>query len=278
MHTMTLRTLPIAFLVLVLAAGCKSGDSGDDDDSPQGGMETGAGGMESGAGGMEPGAGGMEPGAGGMESGAGGMESGAGGMESGAGGMESGAGGMESGAGGMEPMPFMADCSMPNQMCYTPRAAASGDPRLMIQVVDITRNVIQLVNRSNEPIDLEGWVAVQNQATTPLASTEIGAINAVDLEFGTMASEGAIPVGGEPVEMVDELALYATADTSEAANLRVYLAWGAAPESEAAEHAAQLGLWPAGQYAGICGDNVGLLAVGDVHAPGGYRSVPANCF
>ena len=275
MHTMTLRTLPIAFLAFALVTGCNSSDSGDDDDSSQGGMEAGAGGSGTpGAGG----AGGMETGAGGMETGAGGMETGAGGMETGAGGMEAGAGGMEAGAGGMEPMPFMADCSMPNQMCYTPRAAASGTPRMMIQVVDVPRNIIQVVNRSNDPIDMDGWVAVQKQATTPLMGMVVEPFATLDLEFGTMASEGATAVGGESVEMVDELALYEAADTNEAANLRVYLAWGDATESQAAEHAAQLGLWPAGEYAGICGENVGLLAVGDVHAPAGYRSVPAECF
>ena len=223
-------------------------------------------------------AGGEMAAAGGEMAAAGGEMAAAGGEMAG-GGME--ASGGEMGGGGAEP-PFVADCSMPNMMCYTPRASPADNPRMMIQLVNVPSNVIELVNRTNEEINMDGWVMVQGATTTPLPTAAdaftVGSIGTLRLEFGTMSGDDGTPVGGDALELAGELAIYADADTTQAENLRVYLAWGAASESDAAAHAAAQGLWPAGEYAGICGGNVGLVGVGNVSNSTGYRSIPANCF
>jgi len=185
--------------------------------------------------------------------------------------------GGEMGAGGAEP-PFMADCSMPNMMCYTPRASPGGNPRLMIQVVNVPASTVELVNRTNEDINLNGWVIVQGDtATALLANDDAFVVGALDTLVLAMGVAGSVE-GADTLEMAGELALYSEGSAEQPANLRAYLAWGAASPSEAAVQAAALGLWPAGEYAGICGDNIGLVGVGDVSGPNGYRSVPANCF
>ena len=290
---MTGQRLFFLLLTALLIFGC--GDDGDDSTDGTGGEASAGGAMTGGemTGGAMPGGaipggamtGGAMPGgemAGGTMTGgemAGGAMPG-GAMPGGAmpgGTMAGGAmAGGEMAAGGEMP-PFMADCSMPNMMCYTPRASPGNNPRLMVQVVNVPASTIELVNRTNEDIDMTGWVIVRGDDVTALPvnaeDTVIGSIDTYDLNFGANATQG-----GDPLALTGELAIYADANTNDAANLRVYLAWGAPSASPAAAHAAAVGLWPAGQYAGICGENVGLVGVGDVSGPNGYRSVPANCF
>jgi hypothetical protein len=172
-----------------------------------------------------------------------------------------------------------------NTQCFTPLPSAGVFPRLLIQSVQFGPvDRVVLKNVSGDDIDFTGWFICRRpnyqQLPDGFILHQVGTVTIHLGESGTNTDSDIFIDTFTNLTADDEIAVFQNGDDFDNPdNMVAYVRWGSPANGETRESEAVTDqLWSSRQYVPVCGDNQGIVAVGDVTIPHGWKDEPASCF
>jgi len=180
------------------------------------------------------------------------------------------------------PAPEAAIC---DGICFTPLPSVGTNPRVAPRFLRYEdEDLFQIRNVTEHPLNLDGWYLSTGTASTALP-------NGIDMpingnftfhlgQAGTDDSTNAYLA--DPALSLDatgEVALFSAQDFTSPENIKLYMRWGALPSGDTnIEVAHQAELWHREAFIPVCDGYVGIVVVGNISIPHGFRSQTYECF